>query len=101
MKKKRSPQQESPLPENKEKDKPYSMNGDDNRLQSETSGGKRETILLEDARIKVVPEAKKAPRNRSELENEIRRYDAVRSRLTDEERRTADEYYRRLREILQ
>lgn len=99
--KKRSPQQESPLPENKEKDKPYSMNGDDNRLQSETSGGKRETILLEDARIKVVPEAKKAPRNRSELENEIRRYDAVRSRLTDEERRTADEYYRRLREILQ
>ena len=99
--KKRSPQQESPLPENKEKDKPYSMNGDDNRLQSETSGGKRETILLEDARIEVVPEAKKAPRNRSELENEIRRYDAVRSRLTDEERRTADEYYRRLREILQ
>ena len=99
--KKRSPQQESPLPENKEKDKPYSMNGDDNRLQSETSGGKRETILLEDPRIKVVPEAKKAPRNRSELENEIRRYDAVRSRLTDEERRTADEYYRRLREILQ
>ena len=77
------------------------MNGDDNRLQSETSGGKRETILLEDARIKVVPEAKKAPRNRSELENEIRRYDAVRSRLTDEERQTADEYYRRLREILQ
>lgn len=77
------------------------MNGDDNRLQSETSGGKRETILLEDARIKVVPEAKKAPRNRSELENE----DAVMMRsaavLRMKNARTADEYYRRLREILQ
>lgn len=98
--KKRSPQQENPLPENKEKDKPYSMNGADNSLLPGISEKTRETILLEDARFKVVPETGKAPLNRSELENEIRRYDAVRSRLTDEERRAADEYYRRLREIL-
>ena len=67
---------------------------------AEPSGGKRETLLLKESGIELVPGRKYTPEQKSELERAIRRYDAVRARLNDGERRTADEYYRRLREIL-
>ena len=102
--KKSGPQQEktppqNELPQNTEKDRPWSME-DDNRLHADPSGGKRETLLLKETGIEVVPDRKYTQDQKSELERAIRRYDAVRARLSDAERRTADEYYRRLREIL-
>ena len=87
------------LPQNTEKDKPYSAE-DDNSLHEETSDGKREALLLKEAGIEAVPARKYTPEQKNELERAIRRYDAVRARMSDADRRAADEYYRRLREIL-
>lgn len=103
--KKSDPQQDKTPPQNRfpqntEKDKPYSAEDDNLLHAAEPSGGKRETLLLKESGIELVPGRKYTPEQKSELERAIRRYDAVRARLNDGERRTADEYYRRLREIL-